>query len=163
MSSNAKPVKEKSKLGHLVKAFRKYYVPFIISIILLVASVVLTILTPGTIRSLTNEISPVGKTAIDGKFAVDFAKVTEYAIKLVIYVVGAFITNFISGYILNTIIQKFSKDIEETLLLKSIKLLLIILIQNKLVISSPLLLTMSIHSAHHYKTQLACSSTLALC
>jgi ATP-binding cassette subfamily B protein len=118
MSSNAKPVKEKSKLGHLVKAFRKYYVPFIISIILLVASVVLTILTPGTIRSLTNEISPVGKTAIDGKFAVDFAKVTEYAIKLVIYVVGAFITNFISGYILNTIIQKFSKDIRRDIAAK---------------------------------------------
>ena len=35
MSAIAKPApKEKNKLGSLVKAFRKYYVPFFISIIL---------------------------------------------------------------------------------------------------------------------------------
>ena len=85
MSNVTKTKKNGNKLGSLVKAFRKYYVPFIISILLLIASVVFTIMIPGTIRSLTNEISPVGKAAVEGKFVVDFAKVTHFAILLVIY------------------------------------------------------------------------------
>ena len=57
MSTNTNaPAKEQSKMGSLVKAFRPYYGPFIFSIILLVASVIFTILTPGTIRALTNAI-----------------------------------------------------------------------------------------------------------
>ncbi|MBE6136171.1 MAG: ABC transporter ATP-binding protein [Erysipelotrichaceae bacterium] len=103
--------KEKNKLGSLVKAFRKYYVPFAFSIALLIVSVVFTILTPGTIRSLTNEISPVGKELVDGKFVVNFDNVTRLAVTLVIYVAISFVTGFISGFILNTIIQKFSKDL----------------------------------------------------
>lgn len=63
----AKTAKSGNKLGSLVKAFRKYYVPFIIAIILLIASVICTIMTPGTIRALTNEISPIGKTPVEGK------------------------------------------------------------------------------------------------
>ncbi|MCR5349015.1 MAG: ABC transporter ATP-binding protein/permease [Bacilli bacterium] len=103
--------KEANKLGSLVKAFRKYYVPFLISIALLIVSVVFTILTPGTIRSLTNEISPVGKTLVDGKFVVNLEAVTGYGVRLVIYIVTSFITGVISGFILNTVIQKFSKDL----------------------------------------------------
>ncbi len=105
------PAKEKNKLGSLFKAFRKYYAPFFISIILLVASVIFTILTPGTIRSLTNEISPVGKEAVNGTFAVNMDNVAHYALLLVAYIAIAFLSGFISAFILNTIIQKFSKDI----------------------------------------------------
>ena len=114
--------KEKNKLGSLVKAFRKYYVPFVISIVLLVVSVVFTILTPGTIRSLTNEISPVGKAAVEGKFYVNLEAVTHFGILLVIFVATSFITGFISGFILNTIIQKFSKDLRAKISCKINKL-----------------------------------------
>ncbi|MBQ2664155.1 MAG: hypothetical protein IJG16_08425, partial [Clostridia bacterium] len=107
MSTNTKnSVKEKNKLLSLVKAFHNYYAPFIISIVLLIASVIFTILTPDTIRSLTNEISPVGKAAVDGNFVVNMEKVIYYALLLVFYIGTAFITGLISGYILNTIIQK---------------------------------------------------------
>lgn len=99
-----------NKLGSLVKAFRKYYVPFTISIALLIASVVLTILTPGTIRELTNAINPKDKV-VDGVVLLDLALVLKLAIKLVVYVGVSFITGFASGFILNTIIQKFSKDL----------------------------------------------------
>ena len=113
--SNNVPVaaKEKNKLGNLVKAFRKYYVPFIISIILLIVSVICTILTPGTIRNLTNEISPIREGAVveAGKFVVNMENVTLYAMMLVIYIGVSFITGLISGFVLNTIIQKFSKDL----------------------------------------------------
>ena len=112
MSKTVKPVRKgRNKLGSLVKAFHKYYVPFIISIILLIASVIFTILIPGTIRNLTNEISPAGGTFIDGKFMIDFEKVTYFAVILIVYIGLSFITNVISGLILNTIIQKFSKDL----------------------------------------------------
>lgn len=99
-----------NKLGSLVKAFRKYYIPFVISIALLIASVVLTILTPGTIRELTNAINPDGKVVND-HIVLDLALVLKLAIKLVIYIGLSFVTGFVSGYILNTIIQKFSKDL----------------------------------------------------
>lgn len=99
-----------NKLGSLVKAFRRYYIPFVISIILLIASVVLTILTPGTIRELTNAINPIGKE-VQGVVTLDLALVLKLAIKLVVYIGVSFLTGFASGFILNTIIQKFSKDL----------------------------------------------------
>lgn len=100
-----------NKLGSLVKAFRRYYIPFVISIILLIASVVLTILTPGTIRELTNAINPKDKPIVDGLVVLDLALVLKLAIKLVVYIGVSFLTGFASGFILNTIIQKFSKDL----------------------------------------------------
>ncbi|MBQ6921339.1 MAG: ABC transporter ATP-binding protein [Bacilli bacterium] len=100
-----------NKLGSLVKAFRRYYIPFVISIILLIASVVLTILTPGTIRELTNAINPKDKPVVDGLVVLDLALVLKLAIKLVVYIGVSFLTGFASGFILNTIIQKFSKDL----------------------------------------------------
>lgn len=103
--------KEKNKLGNLVKAFHKYYVPFAIAIILLIASVVFTILTPGTVRNLTNQLVPTQDAIVDGKFVVNFDKVLHYATILIIYIAASFVGGFASGYILNTIIQKFSKDL----------------------------------------------------
>ena len=111
MKQVAKANKSSNKLGELVKSFRKYYVPFVISIVLLVVSVVFTILIPGTVRTLTNEISPTGKTAIGGKFIVNFDNVTHSAMILVIFIGLSFVTSAISGFILNTIIQKFTKDL----------------------------------------------------
>ena len=123
MSTNIISVpKEKNKLGSLLKAFKKYYVPFVISIILLIVSVIFTILTPGTIRSLTNEISPVGKEAVEGKFIVNLDAVVRYAILLVVYVTTSFLTGFISGFILNTVIQKFSRDLRAQIASKINKL-----------------------------------------
>lgn len=100
-----------NKLGSLVKAFHRYYIPFVISIILLIASVVLTILTPGTIRELTNSINPKDKPIVDGLVVLDLALVLKLAIKLVVYIGVSFLTGFASGFILNTTIQKFSKDL----------------------------------------------------
>lgn len=108
--SKMKKTMSSNKLGSLVKAFRKYYIPFAISIALLVASVVLTILTPGTIRELTNAINPMGKV-VGGAVVLDLALILKLAIKLVVFIGVSFITGFASGFILNTIIQKFSKDL----------------------------------------------------
>jgi ATP-binding cassette subfamily B protein len=103
--------KEKGKMGSLVKAFKPFYVPFFIAIVLLLISVICTILTPGSIRSLTNEISPVGKEAVDGKFVVDMANVGSIGMRIVLFIAVSFITSTISGFMLNTTIQKFSKGL----------------------------------------------------
>lgn len=108
--SKMKKTMSSNKLGSLVKAFRKYYIPFAISIALLVASVVLTILTPGTIRELTNAINPMGKV-VGVVVVLDLDLILKLAIKLVVFIGVSFITGFASGFILNTIIQKFSKDL----------------------------------------------------
>lgn len=108
--SKMKKTMSSNKLGSLVKSFRKYYIPFAISIALLVASVVLTILTPGTIRELTNAINPMGKV-VGGVVVLDLGLILKLAIKLVVFIGVSFITGFASGFILNTIIQKFSKDL----------------------------------------------------
>ncbi len=105
------PAKEKGKMGSLVKAFKPFYVPFFIAIVLLLISVICTILTPGSIRSLTNEISPVGKEAVDGKFVVDMANVGSIGMRIVLFIAVSFITSTISGFMLNTTIQKFSKGL----------------------------------------------------
>lgn len=103
--------KQKNKLGSLVKSFRKYYVPFLISVVLLIVSVVFTILNPGIVRSLTNEISPIGKDFSDGTFHVNMDNVLHYAILLVVFILISFAAGTLSGFILNSIIQRFSKDI----------------------------------------------------
>ena len=98
---------KQNRLGDLVKSFKKYYVQFIISVVLLIASVIFSILTPSKIRELTNCLNP---GTGEGIFNVDFGKVTSLAITLVIFIAISFITAAVSGYVLNTIIQKYSRD-----------------------------------------------------
>ena len=110
-SSNNAAVKEKNKLGSLVKSFKPYYVPFIVSVILLLISVVYMILTPGSIRDLTNAISP--KPGYTGIFHINFTNVFNLGIRLISYIAISFLGGFLSGFILNTIIQKYSRDLRE--------------------------------------------------
>ncbi len=103
--------KEENKLGSLVKSFRKYYGSFIIAVILLVISVVLTIFTPNLIRGLTNEISPVGKTPVDGRLVINLENVLHFVTMMIICIIGGFVCRFASGFMLNTSIQRFSRDL----------------------------------------------------
>lgn len=112
MNKNEKP-QNQTKLLDMAKAFKKYYVPFFIAIILLITSVVLTILIPGNIRELTNAISPVGKELVDGRFMVDLAQVSALGVKLIIFIAITFITALAAGLILNVSIQKFTMDLRE--------------------------------------------------
>jgi len=117
-----KTVKQNNRLGDLVRAFKKWYVPFIISILLLVASVVLAILTPGKIRELTNCLDPHNKPLVDGIFTPDYVQVTKLGIILIIYISVSFICATASGFILNTSIMKFSQSIRAKIIAKINKL-----------------------------------------
>ncbi len=112
-------MKKQNRLGDLVRSFKKYYVQFIISVVLLLASVIFSILTPAKIRELTNCLNPGSG---EGIFNVDFGRVTSLAITLVIYIAISFLSAAISGYILNTIIQKYSRDTRRDIVSKINKL-----------------------------------------
>ncbi len=105
-------IKEENKLPALIKAFKPYYASFSVSVLLLIISVVFMILTPGKIKDLTNIISPAA--AKEGSiFNIDMAQVAKYGFVLIAYVGISFVTSFLSGFILNTVIQKFSRDLRE--------------------------------------------------
>ena len=105
--------KQTNKLGAMMRSLNKYYVKFIIAIILLIVAVVMMILTPGAIRDMTNAISPNNKQAVDGRFVVDMMQVAAIGGKLVLLIGLAFAANAISGFILNTSIQKYSRDLRD--------------------------------------------------
>jgi len=113
MSSKTMKAKQQSKFPEMVKTFKPYYLKFFISAILFVVGVVLTILCPNLIKELTNAITPNAQKIGTGTFQVDFAKVTHYGVLLTVYVTGSFITNALAGFILNTIIQQYSRDLRE--------------------------------------------------
>lgn len=110
--------KKVNRLGDLVRAFKKWYIPFIISILLLAASVVFAILTPGEIRLLTNCLDPKEAVRLGINFQVDFAQASRHAIRLVIYISASFFAAVSSGFILNTCIMKFSREIRARIIRK---------------------------------------------
>ena len=111
---------DRSSMGQLAKSFKKYYVPFAISVVLLLISVIFTVLTPGSIRDLTNSINPAKLTEL-GKDAY-LSGILNVAIRLCIFIGVAFITAFVAGFIQNTVIQLYCKDLREQISKKINKL-----------------------------------------
>ena len=101
-----------ARLKDLFKFARKYYVPMMISIILLIGSAVLAILTPRYVQNLTNLISPAELVVgADGIVHVKMDSFVQNAIFLVSFIVGSFLLSTISGMVFNVAVQKLSRDI----------------------------------------------------
>lgn len=123
--------KAKQKVNHfarlkdLFKFAHKYYVPMIISIILLIGSAVLAILTPRYVQNLTNLISPAElEVGVDGVVHVKMDLFIQNAIILLSFIVGSFLLSTISGMIFNVAVQKLSRDIRTAISEKTNKMLL---------------------------------------
>ena len=114
-----------ARLKDLFKFARKYYVPMIISIILLIGSAVLSIITPRYVQNLTNLISPAELVVgADGIVHVKMDSFVQNAIFLVSFIVGSFLLSTISGMIFNVAVQKLSRDIRTAISEKTNKMLL---------------------------------------
>lgn len=100
-----------NKFLEMVKAFKNYYLSFLVALGLLIISIVLTILVPGGVRDLTNVISPASQNFNGDVFLVDFNAVVSLAGKVVIFIAIAFITSLLANLIFNVIIQKFTMDL----------------------------------------------------
>ena len=114
-----------ARLKDLFKFARKYYVPMIISIILLIGSAVLAILTPRYVQNLTNLISPAELVVgADGIVRVNMDSFVQNAIILLSFIVGSFLLSTISGMIFNVAVQKLSRDIRTAISEKTNRMLL---------------------------------------
>ncbi len=114
-----------ARLKDLFKFARKYYVPMIISIILLIGSAVLAILTPRYVQNLTNLISPAELVVgADGIVHVKMDPFVQNAIFLLSLIVGSFLLSTISGMIFNVAVQKLSRDIRTAISEKTNRMLL---------------------------------------
>lgn len=114
-----------ARLKDLFKFARKYYVPMIISIILLVGSAVLSILTPRYVQNLTNLISPAELVVgADGIVHVKMDSFVQNAIILLSFIVVSFLLSTISGMIFNVAVQKLSRDIRTAISEKTNRMLL---------------------------------------
>ena len=99
--SNLKP-----NLKKMLKSMKKYYLPIIISSIFTIVSVVLSILAPQYLSKLTDTI-----TAGAGTQNINLQKICDLGIVLIVfYSLNAFFS-FLSGAIMNTATQKYSKDL----------------------------------------------------
>lgn len=114
-----------ARLKDLFKFARKYYVPMIISIFLLIGSAVLTILIPRYVQNLTNLISPAELVVgADGLVHVKMDLFAQNAIILLSFIVGSFLLSTISGMIFNVAVQKLSRDIRTAISEKTNRMLL---------------------------------------
>lgn len=124
--TNAKQkVNNFARLKDLFKFARKYYVPMIISIILLIGSAVFAILTPRYVQNLTNLISPAELVVgADGVVHVKMDFFVQNAVTLLCFIVGSFLLSTISGMIFNVAVQKLSRDIRTAISEKTNRMLL---------------------------------------
>lgn len=124
--TNAKQkVNNFARLKDLFKFARKYYVPMIISIILLIGSAVFAILTPRYVQNLTNLISPAELVVgADGVVHVKMDFFIQNAVTLLCFIVGSFLLSTISGMIFNVAVQKLSRDIRTAISEKTNRMLL---------------------------------------
>lgn len=114
-----------ARLKDLFKFAHKYYMPMIISIILLIGSAVLAILTPRYVQNLTNLISPAElEVGADGVVHVKMDLFIQNAIILLSFIVGSFLLSTISGMIFNVAVQKLSRDIRTAISEKTNRMLL---------------------------------------
>ena len=105
--------------GSLMKAlsYNKKYTPFIIiSLMLSMISSILTIIGPDKLKEITDIIT-IGLTT-----KIDISKVNRIAVILLIIYLLSFIFNYIQGFIIATIANKYSKDLRSNISTKINKL-----------------------------------------
>ena len=120
---NAEKANNFARLKDLFKFARKYYVPMVISIILLIGSAILSILTPRYVQTLTNLISPAMlDVGANGMVQVKMDLFTQNAITLLIFIVVSFLLSMISGMVFNVAVQKLSRDIRTSISEKTNKM-----------------------------------------
>ncbi len=98
--------------GSLIKAlsFNKKYIPFIVTaLILSMLSSILTIIGPDKLKEITNIITLGLMTKIDTN------KVNKIATLLLVIYILSFIFNYIQGFIMATVTNKFSKDLRSSI------------------------------------------------
>ncbi len=96
----------KKNIGRLLKEYKPYYAQTIISFIFVALSVVIAIYSPQILKEMTDTIMEGAATK-----NIDLDAVATLAIRLVVFYVCDSLFHFLFGFIMNTITQKYSKDL----------------------------------------------------
>ncbi|MCQ2399017.1 MAG: ABC transporter ATP-binding protein/permease [Clostridia bacterium] len=112
------PKKEQNRFSALVASFGKYRIKFVISILLLIVSTVLVIIAPSQIQALTNVLKEGAEAVAEGTGTVDLVAIGTIGLTLVAIYLVSFGTGAASENILNTAIQRYSKDLRESIVKK---------------------------------------------
>lgn len=118
MTNTNTPKKSENRLNNVFNSFGKYKIPFIISLILLVVSVVFTIIAPAQIQKLTNLLQEGASAIAEGSGSIDLEAIAAVGLLLVAFYLIAFASGAVSANILNTAIQRYSRDLREAIIKK---------------------------------------------
>ncbi len=99
-----------SNIGKIIKSLKPYYAQILVSFICITISVVLSILAPQWLSKFTDEVTRGAATR-----SIDLSLVAHYAIILIVFYVSNAILGYISGFIMNTVTQKYSKGLRTAL------------------------------------------------
>lgn len=107
-----------AKKFNIMDSLGKYRIPIIVSIILLVVSVVFTIITPTQVQNLTNLLQDGAQKIAAGTGGMDFKAIAMFGLLIALFHIIAFATGTVSGILLNSAIQRYSKDLRESIIAK---------------------------------------------
>lgn len=107
----------KPGLSKMFKSLKKYYVSILISLFCTAISVVLSIFAPQILSKLSDLIFDGASTQ-----SINLSEVTKIALVLVVFYVSNAILQFIAELIMNTVTQKYAKDLRQNISTKINKL-----------------------------------------
>ena len=108
----------KNKNSGLLRSLSKYRIQIFLSIVLIVTSVIFTIIAPKRIQELTNIVNEGAHAIADGTGLVDLEAVAAIGGVLILFYLIAFASSAISGIMLNTVIQRYSRDLRDSIIKK---------------------------------------------
>lgn len=106
----AEKVDLKKNIGRILKSFRPYFLPTLISLICVTVSVVLSINAPDWLSKLTNEVTGGAAT-----MSIDMGKIAHYATVLIVFYGTNALMHYISGFVMNTVTHKYAKGLRTEL------------------------------------------------
>ncbi|MBR2282529.1 MAG: ABC transporter ATP-binding protein, partial [Spirochaetales bacterium] len=99
-----------SNIRKIVGSMKPYYVQILVSFACVAISVVISIIAPQWLSKFTNEVTRGAATR-----SIDLGLVAHYATVLIVFYGTNAILSYISGFIMNTVTQKYSKGLRTQL------------------------------------------------
>lgn len=103
----------KKNLGRIINTLRPYYVKTLISFLCVAVSVVISILAPQWLSKLTDEVTNGAAT-----MSIDMARIAHFATVLIVFYGTNAVMHYVSGFIMNTVTQRYSQNLRTDLMKK---------------------------------------------
>lgn len=98
----------KKSLGQIALSMKKYLPGLIVCVICILAYVVISVLSPNVLSDLTNVI-----TNGSANKNIDMEKIAYYGILLLVLYISSALCNFLSGFIMTTVAQRYSQNLRK--------------------------------------------------